>query len=330
MSIRSITARWFERYGIYLCGGTRASNCNEPVSKVNLSRVYVQSNGSNGIYIRGSGIDKATVQHSYAGGSSFNGIRLYSAPGDITNLKISDCTTIDNNSGINIHGRNIINAKLSDNTSCRNSSSYGIRLGANSQLIRPKVIKNTLVGNDFGIYLLGAESVVKITIRDNYVVNNGSEGIYITTVNGQIQGGQVKNNVVLDNDRGIYFQNDLNISSTNMVNVKVQDNQVVDNDREGIRIEGSDHQIKNNIVSDNGEFGILLDGTGQGNKITGNKVIGNGSNGIYVSQGSTNAQIIKNQAGANNIGDLFDQNSDCDSNTWKNNTFLTRNQDCIE
>jgi parallel beta-helix repeat protein len=183
---------------------------------------------------------------------------------------------------------------------------------------------NTVSENSLGIYLLARFTTLKPNLSDNHVAGNRSKGIAVRSRDGVI-GGQFKDNVVMGNDYGI----DLN--SDNVDNVKVQGNRVVNNSNNGIWIDqGSKNQVKNNVVSDNGNDGIRLEGPGQGNKIQGNQVIGNQDNGIQVNSNSTNAQIKGNEARGNDNYDLDDESGGCGSNTWKSNTFVTRSQDCIE
>ena len=133
----------------------------------------------------------------------------------------------------------------------------------------------------------------------------------------------------MENNQGIYIYGGLN-SSSDVVKVKVQGNRVVNNNSIGIWIEGSNNQVKNNVVSDNGNDGIRLDGPGQGNKIQRNRVIGNQGNGIQVNSNSTNAQITGNEARGNDNYDLDDENGGCGANSWRSNIFVTSNQACIE
>jgi len=44
---------------------------------------------------------------------------------------------------------------------------------------------------------------------------------------------------------------------------------------------------------------------------------------------ATDNDILHNTAQGNGFADLFDINPNCDSNTWKHNTFGSANQACI-
>jgi len=55
----------------------------------------------------------------------------------------------------------------------------------------------------------------------------------------------------------------------------------------------------------------------------------NGSYGIHIGPTSGGNLIQANKAHGNTLFDLDDENSGCDSNTWKSNSFNTANQPCI-
>ncbi len=328
MTVRSITVRYFQGNGIFICGGTRASSCSEPVSRVTVSHVTVNGNEDNGIYVRGSNINRATVQHSYVEGNDGNGISLIAPSGVIGGPQIKNCTVVYNRSAIVISGDDIVKAKLTSNTASRNSSGTGITLDATSQIIRPTLSGNTSSDNPSGIGLYANQNIVNPNISNNHAAGNRTRGI-VAYSQGDFNGGQFKGNVVTGNSGwGIWLYGD-----TSLVKVKLQNNRVVDSSNSGIELEGSNirnNQIKNNTTSDNGSDGIRLEGTGQGNMIQGNQVIGNQNMGINIYLNNTNNQIKSNTVRGNDGDDLNDENGNCDSNTWKNNTFVTRNQDCIK
>ncbi len=89
----------------------------------------------------------------------------------------------------------------------------------------------------------------------------------------------------------------------------------------------TDDAVRNNTVSDN-QFGILLLG-GTGNDVRFNTVTGNFGVGIGIA--ATDNSIFHNTAQGTLGGpDLSDANANCDSNTWKHNTFGTADQPCIQ
>ncbi len=138
-------------------------------------------------------------------------------------------------------------------------------------------------------------------------------------------------------------------SSGNVIN----SNDISRNGAVGVSLVGSgDNTIRSNTVNGNGflaaDTGIILDATSGGNTIRSNTVNGNDS-GIVVFSNSNTVQgniangnqsvgigifgesnlIRSNTALGNGLFDLFDNHSDCDSNSWKANVFGTKNQACI-
>ena len=82
----------------------------------------------------------------------------------------------------------------------------------------------------------------------------------------------------------------------------------------------------------NSVFGILVF-VGTGNDVRDNTATGNAGGivlGFVFGPGdATDNDILHNTAQGNGFADLFDINPNCDSNTWKHNTFGTANQACI-
>lgn len=92
-----------------------------------------------------------------------------------------------------------------------------------------------------------------------------------------------------------------------------------------------DSEIKNNRVTGNSSDGIALRFSPTAdNMVMKNNASGNGRYGILVSTPSTDNVIKKNKAKWNSATDLVDLNTNCDSNVWKNNIFVTSNMACID
>jgi parallel beta-helix repeat protein len=87
--------------------------------------------------------------------------------------------------------------------------------------------------------------------------------------------------------------------------------------------------INHNTANNNHVDGIALlsnaTGSPTGNTINSNTADNNLANGIVLAKGATGNTINNNTAETNALVDLFDGNSGCDSNTWRNNTFGTSN-----
>ncbi|MBZ5507554.1 MAG: hypothetical protein LAO78_19000 [Acidobacteriia bacterium] len=100
----------------------------------------------------------------------------------------------------------------------------------------------------------------------------------------------------------------------------------------GFILDGAnDNTLRDNNAS-NTFIGILLALAATGNDVRANTTNLN-VGGIVLGIGGsdvTNNDITHNTALNNAEADLFDANPNCDSNTWKHNTFVTANQPCIQ
>jgi parallel beta-helix repeat protein len=112
------------------------------------------------------------------------------------------------------------------------------------------------------------------------------------------------------------------------------DTTLISNSALGNKGYGIRAKLSNNIVlkanqSDGSEgAGIELDAV-NGSIIQANQTDGN-QYGIRLSVNSTGNIIKANAAHGNTVFDLDDDNSGCDANTWKGNSFATANQPCIQ
>ena len=91
---------------------------------------------------------------------------------------------------------------------------------------------------------------------------------------------------------------------------------------------GNGNTFRDNTASNNLD-GILIGGTS--NDVRFNTANNNFDVGIGIGfiENSTNNSIFLNTALNNGNFDLADTNANCDSNTWKHNTFGTANETCI-
>ena len=96
------------------------------------------------------------------------------------------------------------------------------------------------------------------------------------------------------------------------------------------RIEGNNHLLSKNSALGNSGDGFNIGGTAH--KVFMNIAEENRQSGINLI--GIDTVIFRNTALDNGDGvnyfDLADANQDCDNNIWKRNTFVTRNQDCIQ
>jgi parallel beta-helix repeat protein len=94
----------------------------------------------------------------------------------------------------------------------------------------------------------------------------------------------------------------------------------------GIVLSGPGNTVNNNTANGNLDSGITIGGTAS--RVYANTTNGNGGKGIVVA--GTGNQIFSNVSSVGNaFFDMQDTNLNCDSNTWSNNIFFTRNLNCI-
>ena len=91
----------------------------------------------------------------------------------------------------------------------------------------------------------------------------------------------------------------------------------------------TDTHVNNNVFSMNVFEGVIVDMSSD-NHMNNNETISNGTYGIDVATGSTGNHVNGNTALGNGLFDLFDGNTNCDNNKWNGNTFVSRNQTCIQ
>jgi parallel beta-helix repeat protein len=108
-----------------------------------------------------------------------------------------------------------------------------------------------------------------------------------------------------------------------------QGNTATFNDQHGFTTNGAtDNTFRDNNASNNSAGGGILLFEASNNDVRANTTNGNGGAGIGVSVGTGNS-IFLNISQNNGTFDLEDDNTNCDSDTWKNNTFGSANQSCI-
>ena len=174
-------------------------------------------------------------------------------------------------------------------------------------------------------------------------VQNCNVGVLLGEVSANTGGGS-KNHikgVVVRNSRvtgGTSFDGD-GIVINNGTKNHVKDSQVSNVGGSflsvGIRMwNGSDNHVNGNTVESMkaGSFppaGILLQGTDDSN-VQENLVTNGAGRGIWAATGALGNILTNNTSLNNSYLDLEDGNPNCDSNIWRDNTFATANQSCIQ
>ena len=269
------------------------------------TRNVISGNNSDGVEITGAATGSNTLQGNYigtnVGGTSAlpNG-QILSNSGSGIRVNGSPNNTIG---GTVAGARNVISGNVRYGMEIRNA-------GANGTIVRGNYIGTdqsgaAALGNRFdGIYVNGAPNVViggTAAGARNVISGNGAVFVTsgITIIGSGATGAQVQGNLVGADVSGA---NDLG-NSGNGVNVI---------DGSGSLIGGTTAAARN-IISGNGVHGVEIDSTGptgnlnnlvQGNyiglSINGNTALGNGGNGVYISDAPGNT-IGGDVSGARNV-----------------------------
>ncbi|MBS3168279.1 right-handed parallel beta-helix repeat-containing protein [Candidatus Woesearchaeota archaeon] len=204
------------------------------------------------------------------------------------------------------------------NTFINNTITYsGTAMGISSDY-------NTITENNFTVNY----QVLSITgsynnIENNMITNNPSVGIHIETLNNGARGNNtITNNTITGNERGINLletQNDNNFSF----------NVISDNINYGIYIQGSEfvgtptnNRIFNNTINSNTEYGVYLDTVNETNYVYDNTLNYNLLVGIYI-YNTNNTYLTRNTANHNTYGIALTgvDEASLDSNVMYNNTI---------
>lgn len=188
----------------------------------------------------------------------------------------------------------------------------------------------------FGLVHVGISAGVGLPAGSTNVLIIGSGTI--TGFNGGVEFEQVSNSLVEDvistgNFFGFVvnggFSAGCNQACPSTGNI-FAGNTSTFNNQHGFTLNGGNNNTFNaNNASNNGAGGILLF-IATGNNVTGNTLNNNGGSGIGITSGTgTGNNLNTNTAQGNGIFDLEDDNPNCGSNTWTQNTFGTANQPCI-
>lgn len=199
------------------------------------------------------------------------------------------------------------------------NSDTGICMGPDQTETGPSnntVSNNTINGCGDGIWLMDAE--------DNSIVENTIErstigGIFLGKE--QSESGSTGNIVsanVITNIQG----NGINLDGADSNNIT--GNKISNSGKDGISIVGSlNNTIKENKVTYSGKHGIVLLNNANGNNVLENSIAFS-TVGIAAID-STNNTIKENKVSHSIKVDLFDNNYQSSSNTWKDNKFKTSN-----
>jgi parallel beta-helix repeat protein len=169
----------------------------------------------------------------------------------------------------------------------------------------------------FGMVVSGSQNQVDMSV----VTESGSDGIGL----GSASGAVITSNDISGNARvGVAISNSSNdnVVQNNIIN----NNGIILGTGDGVAIfNGTKNLIQNNAVNNN-FTGISIGSPG--NTVTGNTVngsVGSGANGvgIEITNNGAPSTVQANTVLGSSLLDMSDGNTNCDGDTWKNNTFQT-------
>jgi parallel beta-helix repeat protein len=203
----------------------------------------VEENGGTGIIVVGAG---NTVQENDVFANARNGIDVSGATNTVIKNDVGDGGKGNGGRGIKIAGEG---NTIRENNVFANAQD-GIFVSSNKNLILKNDVGDKGKGNGGqGINVAGSGN----TIEENNVFANGGDGINVSGGSGQGPNVIFKNSVGDENKgnggNGITVAGAGNVKKSA---VGIEQNTVTYNAKEGIRVSGSQHQLKNNVAANNG------------------------------------------------------------------------------
>ena len=206
---------------------------------------------------------------------------------------------------------------LANSLSCSTTIAIDIEASNVTFLLNGYTISGVGFTANFGINVGSVGSITNVSILGPGVITNEIQGVRLAC-----SSCMVANVSATQNTDGFAIP-----ASNGTLNNVLKGNTANNNSRYGFSLGGDNNTIKGNDSSNNATGFVLLDGNG--NEIRGNSANSNSQDGIQVFQGTANI-IRGNTAMGNNIFDLEDDDTNCDSNIWQGNDFVTASQSCIQ
>ena len=182
------------------------------------------------------------------------------------------------------------------------------------------VSSGTIYDNGDGIWLENSHDII---IRDSEIYNNtGAGGEYNDGIrfNDDVHDVLIENSIIHNNGYGVDIDSD---GDTLAYNVTIRNNQIYNNDDEGVVVDyGDTVNIKDNSICNNEGYGIYL---AYDNEVSGvtieNNNISENHYGIYTYYGINNASIVNNTI-SNNINDGILFNDDVNDSIIRDNIII--------
>ncbi len=329
--------------GFAVNGGSGVTIKNLVIEKFNDAGIYVASGDNN--YVLGNyiGTDKNGTGLTF--GNAGAGVQIDTGSGNVIGgvnwtpggACTGECNVI---SGNNNHGIELTPNGASDTQVLGNyigTDAQGLSAIPNfpngidvSQFATGTIIggasvqvKNVIAGNNSD----GIDSSAPITVDGNYIgttrdgtsaLANGDDGIYLETASNGSRIGTGAPNVVSGNTGdGILVESNDNEIKGNYMGLNAAGTSAIPNGNKGVSVRGIGNAIggtgagEGNVISGNGEDGLVLEFAGtMNNNIRGNKIgtqfngtgaLGNGGDGVLIRNGAHNNTIGGTDPGEGNI-----------------------------
>ncbi len=295
--------------------------------------ILIQDNGNNLIENNYLGPDATGTSFLERSGS---GIFIQNSPNNTIQNNLISGNNNTSSVGIDIEGNgasgnqilgNFIGTDVTGTQDLGNSGSgIVIRNAPNNQIGGTTVnARNIISGNDFdGIQISGNEAndnqivgnFIGTDITGEISLRNTFSGILISGGSRSLIGGDsdsVRNVISGNGTSGIYVRETSAFNSIlgNYIGTSLQGTEAVQNSGDGLRIEGANNSIANNLISGNRADGILVGGNSANNNrvtgnligidFTGNVALANGEAGVVIAQGATGNRIGGITEGDRNI-----------------------------
>ena len=151
-------------------------------------------------------------------------------------------------------------------------------------------------------------------LRDNDVAGSADQGFEINGNDNRVVGNRIAGVV-----EGVQLMGEGNT---------VRRNQIIGAAERGVEVRAGAHRIVDNLIADGALDGIALLDAGNGNRVSGNTILGHGDQGLFV--GTLDNRLLRNRVLLNGV-DLQDNMPDCDDNLWQDNVFETSvSDDCVD
>jgi len=209
----------------------------------------------------------------------------------ITNTGTGQGIVVDNTgnvtvSNVQVSSSNGIGIMVNEsiNTTIKNSSINGSSIGIHvSHSQDTQINKNNINGNIKGVVVENCENT---SVNQNQIIGNEERGVSVTNSdNTTINGNTIKENGSVSNGAGVYLED--------LANVTIKNNQINENCYGIVANNISNVIISNNFILDNDWDGILLNGIVTEITILGNTLQKN-DNGIQINCESENLIIKAN------------------------------------